>query len=55
MFGLQVNESQLHFPFNSSPRVTEPPVITHQPLPDAELPEAFIGTPITKFSQKCSR
>uniref|UniRef100_A0A8B9CR55 AT-hook containing transcription factor 1 n=1 Tax=Anser brachyrhynchus TaxID=132585 RepID=A0A8B9CR55_9AVES len=50
-----VNESQLHFPFNSSPRVTEPPVITHQPLPDAELPEAFIGTPITKFSQKCSR
>uniref|UniRef100_A0A8B9T5C7 AT-hook containing transcription factor 1 n=1 Tax=Anas platyrhynchos TaxID=8839 RepID=A0A8B9T5C7_ANAPL len=50
-----VNESQSCFPFNSSPRVTEPPVIMNQPLPDAELPEAFIGTPITKFSQKCSR
>uniref|UniRef100_A0A803WDW2 AT-hook containing transcription factor 1 n=1 Tax=Ficedula albicollis TaxID=59894 RepID=A0A803WDW2_FICAL len=25
------------------------------PLPGAELPDAFLGTPITKLSQKCSR
>ncbi|KAF1668043.1 Protein ELYS, partial [Aptenodytes patagonicus] len=48
------NESQLHFSFNSSPRVTEPPG-TMRRLPDAELPDAFVGTPVTKFSQKCSR
>ncbi|POI26068.1 hypothetical protein CIB84_010182, partial [Bambusicola thoracicus] len=36
------------------PRVAEPPVVT-RPLPDAELPDAFVGTPITKFSRKCSR
>uniref|UniRef100_A0A8C3CJV0 AT-hook containing transcription factor 1 n=1 Tax=Cairina moschata TaxID=8855 RepID=A0A8C3CJV0_CAIMO len=41
--------------FAQDDRITEPPVIMNQPLPDAELPEAFIGTPITKFSQKCSR
>uniref|UniRef100_A0A8C0UKM4 AT-hook containing transcription factor 1 n=1 Tax=Cyanistes caeruleus TaxID=156563 RepID=A0A8C0UKM4_CYACU len=29
-------------------------VSTH-PLPAAELPDAFLGTPITKLSQKCSR
>lgn len=49
------NEQKNSLAQYDSPRVTEPPVITHQPLPDAELPEAFIGTPITKFSQKCSR
>ena len=54
IFGLQGNEGQLHFPFTSSPRVTEPPAITH-PLPEAELRDAFVGTPVTKFSQKCSR
>ncbi|XP_071431265.1 protein ELYS-like isoform X2 [Pithys albifrons albifrons] len=37
-----------------SPRATEPAVITH-PLPGLELPDAFLGTPVTKFSQKCSR
>ncbi|XP_074945450.1 protein ELYS-like [Phalacrocorax aristotelis] len=37
-----------------SPRVTEPPAITH-PLPEAELRDAFVGTPVTKISQKCSR
>ncbi|KAJ7416008.1 protein ELYS-like protein [Willisornis vidua] len=36
-----------------SPRATEPAVITH-PLPGLELPDAFLGTPVTKFSQKCS-
>ncbi|KAK1195959.1 ELYS protein, partial [Pygoscelis papua] len=48
------NESQLHFSFNSSPRVTEPPGTTH-PLPDAELRDAFVGPPVTTFSQKRSR
>lgn len=54
MFGLQGNESQLQFPFHSSPRATEPPVI-RRPLPDAEWPDAFVGTPATQFSPKCSR
>ncbi|XP_052529103.1 protein ELYS isoform X2 [Tympanuchus pallidicinctus] len=48
------NEQKNSFSQCDSPRVAEPPVITH-PLPDAELPDAFVGTPITKFSQKCSR
>uniref|UniRef100_A0A8C4V4J2 AT-hook containing transcription factor 1 n=1 Tax=Falco tinnunculus TaxID=100819 RepID=A0A8C4V4J2_FALTI len=42
------------FLFNSSPRVTEPLVITHR-LPEAELPDAFVGTPVLKSSHKCSR
>lgn len=54
MFGLQGNESQLPFSFNSSSRVTEPPGTTH-PLPDAELRDAFVGPPVTKSSQKRSR
>ncbi|KAM9298630.1 protein ELYS isoform 2-T3 [Morus bassanus] len=37
-----------------SPRVPEPPAVTHR-LPEAELRDAFVGTPVTKFSQKCSR
>uniref|UniRef100_A0A8C6YSR1 AT-hook containing transcription factor 1 n=1 Tax=Nothoprocta perdicaria TaxID=30464 RepID=A0A8C6YSR1_NOTPE len=45
---------KLFFLFNSSPRVTEPPVVAPAP-PDIELPDAFVGTPVTKFSQKCSR
>ncbi|XP_065487674.1 protein ELYS-like isoform X1 [Caloenas nicobarica] len=48
------NEQKPSLSRYDSPRVTEPPVLTH-PLPDAELPDAFIGTPATKFSQKCSR
>uniref|UniRef100_A0A8C3UY82 AT-hook containing transcription factor 1 n=1 Tax=Catharus ustulatus TaxID=91951 RepID=A0A8C3UY82_CATUS len=35
-------------------QTTEPATSTH-PLPGAELPDAFLGTPITKLSQKCSR
>ncbi|KFO91914.1 Protein ELYS, partial [Buceros rhinoceros silvestris] len=46
--------SQIHFPFNSSPKATEPPVIP-RPLPDAELRDAFVGSPVTKSSRKCSR
>ncbi|OPJ67400.1 hypothetical protein AV530_017092 [Patagioenas fasciata monilis] len=48
------NEQKPSFSHYDSRRVTEPPVLTHR-LPDAELPDAFIGTPATKFSQKCSR
>ncbi|XP_032299449.1 protein ELYS isoform X2 [Coturnix japonica] len=48
------NEQKSSISQHDSPRVAEPPVITH-PLPDAELPDAFVGTPITKFSRKCSR
>ncbi|XP_059323566.1 protein ELYS-like isoform X1 [Ammospiza nelsoni] len=45
----KTNTSRYH-----SPRTTEPAVSTH-PLPSAELPDAFLGTPITKLSQRCSR
>ncbi|XP_072713835.1 protein ELYS-like [Ciconia boyciana] len=48
------NEQKVSFSQYDSPRVTEPPVIPH-PLPDAELHDAFLGTPVTKFSRKCSR
>uniref|UniRef100_A0A8C5NIG5 AT-hook containing transcription factor 1 n=1 Tax=Junco hyemalis TaxID=40217 RepID=A0A8C5NIG5_JUNHY len=45
----KTNTSRYH-----SPRTTEPAVSTH-PLPGTELPDAFLGTPITKLSQRCSR
>ncbi|NXV99659.1 ELYS protein, partial [Fregetta grallaria] len=48
------NEQKNSFSQYDSPRVTEPPVVT-RPLPDAELPGAFVGTPVSRFSQKCSR
>ncbi|KAM6207601.1 protein ELYS [Sarcoramphus papa] len=48
------NEQKTSFSQCESPRATEPPVIT-RPLPDAELPDAFVGTPVTQFSPKCSR
>ncbi|KFV93553.1 Protein ELYS, partial [Eurypyga helias] len=48
------NEDQLHFPFNFSPRAAAPSATTH-PLPEAELRNAFVGTPVTKLSQKRSR
>ncbi|KAM7118482.1 protein ELYS-like [Ciconia maguari] len=48
------NEQKASFSQCDSPRVTEPPVIPH-PLPDAELRDAFLGTPVTKFSRKRSR
>ncbi|XP_068251986.1 protein ELYS-like [Nyctibius grandis] len=54
MFGLQGNANQFHFPFSSSPRATEPRVITH-PLPEVELHNAFVGTPVTKLTRKSSR
>ncbi|NXA14783.1 ELYS protein, partial [Sapayoa aenigma] len=48
------NEEKTNTSQYESPRATEPAVITH-PIPVAELPDAFLGTPVTKFSQKCSR
>uniref|UniRef100_A0A8C6K3U8 Uncharacterized protein n=1 Tax=Melopsittacus undulatus TaxID=13146 RepID=A0A8C6K3U8_MELUD len=46
------NEQKTSFPQYDSPRATEAPA---PPLPAAELPDAFVGTPVTKFSQKHSR
>ncbi|XP_065536193.1 protein ELYS-like [Lathamus discolor] len=46
------NEQKTGFLQYDSPRATEPPA---PPLPAAELPDAFVGTPVTKFSQKRSR
>ncbi|XP_069708633.1 protein ELYS-like isoform X2 [Phaenicophaeus curvirostris] len=48
------NESKTGFSRCDSPRATKPPDI-EQPFPDTELRDAFVGTPVTKFSQKCSR
>uniref|UniRef100_A0A803W9Y4 AT-hook containing transcription factor 1 n=1 Tax=Ficedula albicollis TaxID=59894 RepID=A0A803W9Y4_FICAL len=48
------NEQKTSISQYDSPRTTEPAVSAH-PLPGAELPDAFLGTPITKLSQKCSR
>ncbi|NXP29296.1 ELYS protein, partial [Scytalopus superciliaris] len=48
------NEQKTSISQYDSPRATEPAVTTH-PLPGSELPDAFLGTPVTKFSQKCSR
>ncbi|NXA56228.1 ELYS protein, partial [Nothocercus julius] len=48
------NEKKNSFSQYDCPRIAEPPVIA-PPLPDVELPDAFVGTPVTKFSQKCSR
>ncbi|XP_033916384.1 protein ELYS-like [Melopsittacus undulatus] len=48
------NEQKTSFPQydSSSPRATEAPA---PPPPAAELPDAFGGTPVTKFAQKHSR
>uniref|UniRef100_A0A8C4V1J3 AT-hook containing transcription factor 1 n=1 Tax=Falco tinnunculus TaxID=100819 RepID=A0A8C4V1J3_FALTI len=48
------NQQKPSFSQYDSPRVTEPLVITHR-LPEAELPDAFVGTPVLKSSHKCSR
>ncbi|XP_014749459.1 PREDICTED: protein ELYS [Sturnus vulgaris] len=48
------NEQKTHTSQYDSPRTTESAVSTHL-LPSTELPDAFLGTPITKLSQKCSR
>ncbi|XP_010187113.1 PREDICTED: protein ELYS [Mesitornis unicolor] len=45
------NEQKSSFLQYNSPRVIEPPVMT-RPFPDAELRDAFVGTPV---SRKCSR
>ncbi|KAM6432631.1 LOW QUALITY PROTEIN: protein ELYS-like [Rhynochetos jubatus] len=39
---------------HDSPRAAAPPAATH-PLPEAELRNAFVGTPVTTLSQKRSR
>ncbi|KAM9273242.1 protein ELYS isoform 1-T1 [Cariama cristata] len=49
------NEQKTSFSHRDSPGVTEPPVIEPHPLRDAERPDAFIGTPVTGLSRKCSR
>ncbi|NWV32452.1 ELYS protein, partial [Grantiella picta] len=48
------NEQKTNISQYVRPRTTDPAVSTH-PLPGVELPDAFLGTPITKLSQKCSR
>ncbi|XP_042645486.1 protein ELYS isoform X2 [Tyto alba] len=48
------NERKTSFSQYNSPRVTEPPAVP-PPLPEAELCSAFVGTPVTRFSQKSSR
>ncbi|XP_009869901.1 PREDICTED: LOW QUALITY PROTEIN: protein ELYS [Apaloderma vittatum] len=47
-------EQKTSFSQHDSPRVAESPVVA-RPLPDAELCNAFVGTPVTKSSRKCSR
>ncbi|KAM6279978.1 protein ELYS isoform 2-T3 [Porphyrio hochstetteri] len=48
------NERKVHVSQRDSPGATEPPVRAHG-LPDAELPDAFVGTPVSKLAQKASR
>ncbi|NXD31396.1 ELYS protein, partial [Spelaeornis formosus] len=48
------NEQKRNISQYDSSRITEPAVSAH-PLLGADLPDAFLGTPITKLSQKCSR
>ncbi|NXN34676.1 ELYS protein, partial [Nycticryphes semicollaris] len=48
------NEQKPSFSPSDRPQTTEPPATKHPPA-DAELHNAFVGTPVTKSSQKCSR
>ncbi|NWU99249.1 ELYS protein, partial [Upupa epops] len=48
------NEQKTNFSQYDRPRATESPVIPC-PLPDTELRDVFVGTPVTKSSRKCSR
>ncbi|XP_054249031.1 protein ELYS [Indicator indicator] len=48
------NEQKTGVSQHDSPRAAEPSVLPC-PLPDAELQDAFVGTPVTKSSQKYSR
>ncbi|NXN20035.1 ELYS protein, partial [Indicator maculatus] len=45
------NEEKSSVSQYASPRAAKPPVLPH-PLPDAELPNAFLGRPVTKSSRK---
>jgi len=49
-----IHNQKLNFYFLCSPKVEEPSPVAYS-LPDPELPEAFVGTPITKASQRISR
>ncbi|NXD83685.1 ELYS protein, partial [Halcyon senegalensis] len=48
------NEQKIGTSQYDSPRATEPAVLP-RPLPDAEMCDAFFGTPVAKSSRKCSR
>ncbi|TKC43755.1 hypothetical protein EI555_018828 [Monodon monoceros] len=48
------NEPKNNISVYNSPKMEEPSPIVYS-LPDPELPEAFVGTPISKASQKISR
>ncbi|NXN39055.1 ELYS protein, partial [Rhinoptilus africanus] len=50
----EANEQEASFSQVDRPRAAEPSAITRL-LPDAELGDAFVGTPVTKSSRKCSR
>lgn len=53
MFFVLYNQN-LHFYFLCSPRVEVPSPVVYS-FPDLELPEAFVGTPVGKASQRVSR
>ncbi|XP_020770935.1 protein ELYS isoform X4 [Odocoileus virginianus] len=48
------NEPENNISVYNSPKVEEPSPVAYS-LPDPELPEAFVGTPVTKASQRISR
>ncbi|XP_032490642.1 protein ELYS isoform X4 [Phocoena sinus] len=48
------NEPKNSISVYNSPKIEEPSPIVYS-LPDPELPEAFVGTPVSKASQKISR
>ncbi|KAM9155701.1 protein ELYS isoform 3-T3 [Pangshura tecta] len=48
------NEQKSDFSQYNSPRTEEPPPMA-LPFPDTELPDPFVGTPVTKSSHKSSR
>uniref|UniRef100_A0A8C3HW16 AT-hook containing transcription factor 1 n=1 Tax=Chrysemys picta bellii TaxID=8478 RepID=A0A8C3HW16_CHRPI len=48
------NEQKSDFSQYDSPRTEEPPPMA-LPFPDTELPDPFVGTPVTKSSHKSSR
>ncbi|NXV73281.1 ELYS protein, partial [Atlantisia rogersi] len=48
------NERKVRISQHDSPGATEPPTRACS-LPDAELPDAFVGTPVSRLAQKSSR